>query len=90
MATTGIWKIEKRLDHVIDYVSNPEKTTKISESYQELHQFSEYDNLNFNTEEGCYISGINCLPDDAYQDMMDTKAIWKKKDGIKLGKLIGE
>ena len=82
MATTGIWKIEKRLDHVIDYVSNPEKTTKISESYQELHKFSEYDDLNFNTEEGCYISGINCLPDDAYQDMMDTKAIWKKKDGV--------
>lgn len=82
MATTGIWKIEKRLDHVIDYVSNPEKTTKESESYQELHQFSEYDNLNFNTEEGCYISGINCLPDDAYQDMMDTKTIWEKKDGV--------
>lgn len=82
MATTGIWKIEKRLDHVIDYVSNPEKTTKPSESYQELHQFSEYDNLNFNTEEGCYVSGINCLPDDAYQDMMDTKTIWKKKDGV--------
>ena len=82
MATTGIWKIEKRLDHVIDYVSNPEKTTKISESYQELHHFSEYDNLNFNTEEGCYVSGINCLPDDAYQDMMDTKTIWKKRDGV--------
>ena len=82
MATTGIWKIEKRLDHVIDYVSNPEKTIKSSESYQELHKFSEYDNLNFNTEEECYISGINCLPEDAYQDMMDTKDYWNKKDGV--------
>ncbi len=82
MATTGIWKIEKRLDHVIDYVSNPEKTTKETESYQELHQFSEYENLSFNTEEECYISGINCLPDDAYEDMMDTKRYWKKKDGV--------
>ena len=54
MATTGIWKIEKRLDHVIDYVSNPEKTTKDTEDYQELHQFSEYENLSFNTEEECY------------------------------------
>lgn len=26
MATTGIWKIEKRLDHVIDYTTNIEKT----------------------------------------------------------------
>ena len=30
MATTGIWKVEKRLDRVIDYVINPEKTTKDS------------------------------------------------------------
>lgn len=82
MATTGIWKIEKRLDHVIDYVSNPEKTTKDSESYQELHKLNEYDNLNYNTEEELYISGINCLPEDAYEDMMDTKDIWKKKDGV--------
>ena len=59
MATTGIWKIEKRLDHVINYVSNPEKTTKNEESYQELHHFNEYDSLNFNTEEECYISGVN-------------------------------
>ena len=82
MATTGIWKIEKGLDHVIDYVSNPEKTTKDTEDYQELHQFSEYENLSFNTEEECYISGVNCLPDDAYEDMMDTKRYWKKKDGV--------
>ena len=26
MATTGIWKIGKRLDHVIDYITNVEKT----------------------------------------------------------------
>ena len=26
MATTKIWKVEKRLDHVIDYTTNEEKT----------------------------------------------------------------
>ena len=82
MATTGIWKISKRLDHVIDYVSNPDKTIKDNVNYQELHKFNEYDNLNYNTEEECYISGINCLSEDAYEDMMDTKKIWKKHDGI--------
>ena len=81
MATTGIWKVEKRLDHVIDYVINPEKTTK-EESYQELHKFSEYESLNYNSEEECYVSGINCLPDTAYREMMKTKEYWKKKDGI--------
>ena len=80
MATTGIWKIEKRLDHVVDYVMNIEKTTP--DNYHELHKFSEYDSLNYNTEENCYVSGINCLPQTAYKDMMDTKQYWKKKDGI--------
>ena len=74
---------EKRLNHVVDYVSNPKKTTGDSKDYQELHQFSEYENLSFNTEEECYISGVNCLPDDDYEDMMDTKRYWKKKDFIR-------
>lgn len=26
MATTKIWKVEKRLDHVINYTTNEEKT----------------------------------------------------------------
>lgn len=82
MATTGIWKIEKRLDHVIDYVTNPEKTFNDGSDYQELHKLSEYDSLSYNTEEECYVSGINCLPETAYKDMMDTKEIWNKKDGI--------
>ena len=29
MATTKIWKVQKRLDHVIDYATNEEKTKKI-------------------------------------------------------------
>ena len=80
MATTGIWKIEKRLDHVVDYVMNIEKTTP--ENYHKLHKFNEYDSLNYNTEEKCYVSGINCLPQTAYKDMMKTKQYWKKNDGI--------
>ena len=82
MAATGIWKIKKRLDHVIDYISNPEKTTKSTEDYFDLHKFSEYEDLDFNSEEECFISGINCLVDCAYEDMMSTKSYWKKKDGI--------
>ena len=50
MATTGIWKVEKRLDHVIDYVINPEKTMKDGD-YQELHKLDGYEKLNYETEE---------------------------------------
>lgn len=85
MATTGIWKIEKRLDHVIDYISNVEKTVKLntkSESYLELHHFKEYKNMNYITEEQCFVSGINCSIENPYQDMMLTKERFNKKDGI--------
>lgn len=50
MATTGIWKVEKRLDRVIDYVINPEKTTKDS-IYKELHNIDDYSNINYETED---------------------------------------
>ena len=81
MATTGIWKITKRLDHVLDYVMNAKKTTK-EEDYSEFHKFSDYNNLDFNTEESCYISGLNCVPEQAHKDMMFTKEIYEKKTGI--------
>ena len=82
MATTGIWKIEKRIDHVIKYVSNPDKTVMTKENYRELHNLNDYEELSSITEEGLYISGVNCIPEDAFQDMMDTKKIWKKCDGV--------
>lgn len=40
MATTKIWKIDKRLDNVVDYVVNEKKTN--SESYYNLHKVVEY------------------------------------------------
>lgn len=83
MATTGIWKISKRLDHVLDYVMNIEKTAKEGNAnYQELHNFKEYEGMNYATEESCYVSGINCSPHRAYKDMMNTKDIQEKTGGI--------
>lgn len=84
MATTGIWKIEKRLDNVIRYITNSEKTNKIDDnsSYQDMHKFNEYNNLDYNTEEECYISSLNCSSHRAYKDMLLTKKEYKKEDGI--------
>lgn len=84
MATTGIWKVEKRLDHVIEYVMNPEKTIKddCNAFYQELHNSEEYESIGFNTEESCYISALNCSTHRAYKDMMLTKEQYGKTGGI--------
>ena len=85
MATTGIWKIEKRLDHVIDYITNEDKTIKEitkSDSYLELHNLKEYKNMDYITEDKCFVSSINCSMDNPYKDMMLTKERFNKKDGI--------
>ena len=85
MAVTGIWKITKRLDHVINYISNAEKTIKNGMDknvYMDLHNINEFSNIDYQTEENCYVSGINCILDNAYHDMKDTKKYWKKEDGI--------
>ena len=80
MATTSIWKIDKRLDHVITYTTNPDKTTK--ESYQELHNVIEYAKASYKTEEQLYVSAINCSEETILQDMMETKKKYGKTDGI--------
>jgi len=84
MATTGIWKVTKRLDRVINYVMNPEKTIKDDNNscYRELHDFEEYDNIGFNTEESCYISALNCSTHRTHKDMITTKEQYGKTGSI--------
>ena len=80
MATTKIWAIKKRLDHVIDYTANPSKTSK--EAYSELHNVIEYAKASYKTEEQLYVTALNCSEENAYQDMKRTKRRYCKEDGI--------
>ena len=80
MATTSIWSVKKRLDHVIDYTTNPSKTSK--ESYQDLHNVIEYTKASYKTEEQLYVTAINCSEDSIYEDMIRTKKRFNKTDGI--------
>ena len=85
MATTGIWKIDKRLDNVITYTTNVEKTTKESNdsnSYNELHNVIDYIESNYKTEQQLYVSGINCSPETALEEMAITKRQFCKTEGI--------
>ena len=53
IATTGIWKIEKRLDNVIDYTTNIEKTINSDygkDSYYDLHNVIDYVEADYKTE----------------------------------------
>lgn len=80
MAVTKIWKIEKRLDNVVDYVVNEKKTD--GANYYDLHRSVEYVKASYKTEQQLYVTGINCDKDSVVQEMMETKKIFEKEDGI--------
>ena len=84
MATTGIWKIEGRLDNVIRYTTDINKTENpnYNSSYLELHNVIEYTKSDYKTEVQLYVTGINCSPETAYEDMMITKRQFNKLGGI--------
>ena len=85
MATTSIWKVGKRLDKVIKYTTNPEKTEdkNYSESwYRDLHNTVEYIKADFKTEKQFYVTGINCSEDNVLEEMKATKKKFGKERGI--------
>lgn len=88
MATTKLWKVIKRVDHVIDYAANKEKTNAIEfNNYYEmivddLSNVIDYARNADKTEKEYFVSGINCEPDSAYQEMQDAKQFYHKEDKI--------
>lgn len=83
MATTAIWDVTDRLKRVIDYATNPDKTAQDRAVKNEgLRQVLGYAKADAKTEEQLYVSGINCDPLTAYEQMQRTKRQFQKMDGI--------
>ena len=87
MATTKIWKVQKRLDHVIDYATNEEKTRKKSNGYgidrfDSIRQVMTYATNPDKTEKQFYTTGINCEVKDSVKQMQLVKMIYGKENGI--------
>ncbi len=88
MATTKIWKVIKRMDHVINYATNEEKTRAIelTGNYEiivdDLRSVIDYARNSDKTEKEYYVSGVNCEPESAYEEMEDTKKFYHKEDKI--------
>ena len=83
MATTKLWKVESRLDQVINYTTNKLKTDySNSELYKSLHNVIDYVGDDFKTEERIFVTGINCNEDNAYREMIATKHRYGKMSGI--------
>ncbi|KIL36577.1 relaxase [Gordoniibacillus kamchatkensis] len=83
MATTAIWDVTDRLKRVIDYAANPDKTAQDRDEKNEgLQQAIDYAVSDLKTERQLYVSGINCDPLTAYEQMQRTKRQFQKMDGI--------
>lgn len=85
MAVTSIWPIKSRIDVVINYAINPEKTTdKYIEDVAAMHTVAnvlEYTTDSIKTEERKYVTCINCHESNAVQQFNNTKRLWGKTDG---------
>ena len=73
MATTSLWHIEGRLKDLIAYVENPEKTVAKDKDLQDFYNVFSYVSRPEATENGEYVSAINCLKEIALQQMILTK-----------------
>ena len=81
MATTSLWHIEGRLKDLIAYVENPEKTRTDNPNLQPLWEVFSYVSRPEATEQGEYVSAINCLKEIALQQMILTKRQYGKENG---------
>ncbi len=76
MATTAIWDVKDRLDRVINYATNSDKTENhiySSPDFKGLQNLLGYTARDDKTEKQFYVTGINCDPSSAYRQMSQTK-----------------
>jgi len=66
MAYTKIIKVKSNLNLCLDYTSNPMKTER--RSAEDLNKLLNYTQNNDKTEHQLYVSGFNCIPQNAYID----------------------
>jgi len=84
MATTSIWAVKSRVDHVLDYATNEQKTDRRwSESdLQAMRDVMDYAMNDAKTEKQFYITALQCSLRDARTEMALLKRRYGKEDGI--------
>ena len=88
MAVTSIWYVSNRVDDVVKYVVNPDKTMEKPELSPEaiaarkaVGDVINYTSNADKTEQMMYVTGINCNPDTAADQFLETKLYWDKTGG---------
>lgn len=84
MAVTKIWSVKGTLKSVVDYAMNPDKTLNDCYSNSELQSLKDvidYAVESEKTEMQYFVSGINCNPEFARDQMTETKSYFISKTG---------
>jgi len=90
LATTSIWAVKGWLGKVVIYVENPDKTSnpeffqndKLTDTDRAgLADVIEYASRKDKTAMQKFVSGVNCSPETARQEMLLTKSLYDKKGG---------
>ena len=72
MATTKIWPVKDSLKRLVDYASNPDKTTD-----DDLAAVIKYamngDKTAGVNEKACYVTGVNCIAETALEEMLSLR-----------------
>lgn len=85
MAVCEIWDVRGRLDHPIDYAENPEKTANpkyTDADLQAMGDVMKYATNGDKTEQQFFVTGVNCDPSTARDEMMIAKAQWNDMSEI--------
>ena len=90
MAVTRIWPIKSgSLENVLAYIANTSKTdeqsftdAQLAGLYNALHYVEDGDKAFDSNEKRLFVTGINCIPENAKEEMTDTKKRFGKEGGI--------
>ena len=76
MATTKIWAVKDNLERTVNYAANPEKTVAPN-----LKKALQYAGDEAKTESRCYVTGVNCNAETAFEEMNAVQERFGKTGG---------
>lgn len=80
MAVTKIWAIKDSLSRVVDYAANPNKTI-YSDLHKVIHYADNTDKTVSGKEKACFVTGVNCNADTAFEEMYAVQERFNKLNG---------
>lgn len=79
-ATTSLWGVKQRIDHVVKYTTNKSKTK--NNNFGDLEATFDYATNPDKTEKQFFVTGINCDVENAVNEIIEVKKKYNKLGDI--------